>query len=135
MSAPIRRAAALRTAPGGGGALRGIGPIGLPVQTQLAPFCNAVTPDIAPGWQWRCQFQFLFPRCGRRPMFTRSPPWRALLRRHPSQAGRQTPTGRRPPRGLALALLPFATAAPAADPTIRALSRRAGPVTIGTIVC
>ena len=52
-------------------------------------------------------------------MFNRPHPWRAPLRRRPSQASRQAPTGRRSPRGLALALLLLATAAPAAEPKLQ----------------
>lgn len=39
-----------------------IGKVGLPLNTQIAPYYNAVTPDFGPDWQLRFQFQFLFPR-------------------------------------------------------------------------
>lgn len=47
---------------GGVGRLWRIGEIGLPLNTQLVPFYNAVVPDNGPDWQLRFQFQFLFPR-------------------------------------------------------------------------
>lgn len=47
---------------GGVGKLWRIGKVGLPLNTQLVPFYNAVTPDFGPDWQLRFQFQFLFPR-------------------------------------------------------------------------
>jgi len=47
---------------GGVGKLWRLGKIGLPLNTQLVPFYNAVTPDFGPDWQLRFQFQFLFPR-------------------------------------------------------------------------
>jgi len=47
---------------GGVGKLWRLGKIGLPLNTQLVPFYNAVTPDFGPDWQLRLQFQFLFPR-------------------------------------------------------------------------
>lgn len=47
---------------GGVGKLWRIGKVGLPLNTQLAPYYNAVTPDFGPDWQLRFQFQFLFPR-------------------------------------------------------------------------
>jgi hypothetical protein len=47
---------------GGVGKLWRLGKIGLPLNTQLVPFYNAVTPDYGPDWQLRFQFQFLFPR-------------------------------------------------------------------------
>jgi hypothetical protein len=47
---------------GGVGKLWRVGKIGLPINTQLVPFYNAVTPDFGPDWQLRFQFQFLFPR-------------------------------------------------------------------------
>ena len=47
---------------GGVGRPRRTGKIGLPLNTQRVPFYNAVTPDFGPDWQWRFQFQFLFPR-------------------------------------------------------------------------
>jgi hypothetical protein len=46
----------------GVGRLWRIGKIGLPLNTQIVPFYNAVTPDFAPDWQLRFQLQFLFPR-------------------------------------------------------------------------
>jgi hypothetical protein len=52
------------TAPIGGGIgkLWRIGKVGLPLNTQIVPFYNVVTPDFGPDWQLRFQFQFLFPR-------------------------------------------------------------------------
>ncbi|MFN8642267.1 MAG: neuromedin U [Candidatus Binatia bacterium] len=47
---------------GGVGRLWRLGKVGLPLNTQLVPFYNAVTPDFGPDWQLRFQFQFLFPR-------------------------------------------------------------------------
>ena len=47
---------------GGVGKLSRLGKIGLPLNIQLVPFYNAVTPDFGPDWQLRFQFQFLFPR-------------------------------------------------------------------------
>jgi hypothetical protein len=47
---------------GGIGKLWRIGKVGLPLNTQLVPFYNVVTPDFGPDWQLRFQFQFLFPR-------------------------------------------------------------------------
>ena len=44
------------------GKLWRIGKVGLPLNTQLVPFYNVVTPDFGPDWQLRFQFQFLFPR-------------------------------------------------------------------------
>lgn len=44
------------------GKLWRIGKIGLPLNTQIVPYYNAVTPDFGPDWQLRFQFQFLFPR-------------------------------------------------------------------------
>ncbi|HSP96292.1 MAG TPA: neuromedin U [Candidatus Dormibacteraeota bacterium] len=44
------------------GKLWRIGKVGLPLNTQIVPFYNAVTPDFGPDWQLRFQFQFLFPR-------------------------------------------------------------------------
>jgi hypothetical protein len=46
---------------GGVGKLWRIGKVGLPLNTQLVPFLNVVTPDFGPDWQLRFQFQFLFP--------------------------------------------------------------------------
>jgi hypothetical protein len=52
------------TAPvgGGGGKLWRVGKVGLPVNTQLQAFYNAVKPDFAADWQLRFQVQFLFPK-------------------------------------------------------------------------
>jgi hypothetical protein len=36
--------------------------VGLPVNTQLQAFYNAVKPDFAADWQLRFQVQFLFPK-------------------------------------------------------------------------
>jgi hypothetical protein len=47
---------------GGGGRLWRLGKIGLPLNTQLQAFYNAVNPDFGPDWQLRFQLQFLFPR-------------------------------------------------------------------------
>jgi hypothetical protein len=44
------------------GKLWRIGKIRLPLNTQIVPYYNAVTPDFGPDWQLRFQFQFLFPR-------------------------------------------------------------------------
>jgi hypothetical protein len=44
------------------GKLWRIGKVGLPLNTQLVPFYNVVTPEFGPDWQLRFQFQFLFPR-------------------------------------------------------------------------
>ena len=46
----------------GVGKLWRIGKVGLPLNTQIVPYYNAVTPDFGPDWQLRFQFQFLFPR-------------------------------------------------------------------------
>ena len=46
----------------GVGKLWRIGKIRLPLNTQIVPYYNAVTPDFGPDWQLRFQFQFLFPR-------------------------------------------------------------------------
>lgn len=40
---------------GGVGKLWRVGEIGLPINAQLAPFFNAVTPDFGPDWQLRFQ--------------------------------------------------------------------------------
>jgi hypothetical protein len=34
----------------------------LPVNTQLAGYCNVVVPDSGPDWQLRFQVQFMFPK-------------------------------------------------------------------------
>lgn len=47
---------------GGGGKLWRVGKVGLPINTQLQAFYNAVTPDNAADWQLRFQLQFLFPK-------------------------------------------------------------------------
>ena len=47
---------------GGGGKLWRVGKVGLPVNTQLTAFYNAVRPDEAANWQLRFQVQFLFPK-------------------------------------------------------------------------
>jgi hypothetical protein len=47
---------------GGGGKLWRLGKIGLPLNTQLQAFYNAVRPDFGPEWQLRFQLQFLFPK-------------------------------------------------------------------------
>ena len=44
------------------GKLWRLGKIGLPLNTQIVPYYNAVTPDFGPDWQLRFQLQFLFPR-------------------------------------------------------------------------
>jgi len=45
----------------GGGKLWRVGKVGLPVNTQIQGFYNAVRPDFAANWQLRAQVQFLFP--------------------------------------------------------------------------
>jgi hypothetical protein len=52
------------TAPvgGGGGKLWRVGKVGLPINTQIQGFYNAVRPDFAANWQLRVQVQFLFPK-------------------------------------------------------------------------
>lgn len=77
-----------------------IGKVGLPLNTQLVPFDNVVTPDFGPDWQLRFQFLFRaerrgrgaagrpvraavardgkrerFPRCNVRWQWRRPPPW------------------------------------------------------------
>lgn len=47
---------------GGGGKLWRLGKVGLPLNTQLQAYYNAVKPDLGPDWQLRVQFQFLFPQ-------------------------------------------------------------------------
>jgi hypothetical protein len=47
---------------GGVGRLWRLGKVGLPLNTQIVPFYNVVTPEFGPDWQLRFQFQFLFPR-------------------------------------------------------------------------
>jgi len=47
---------------GGGGKLWRIGKVGLPVNTQIQAFYNAVMPDIGPDWQLRFQVQILLPK-------------------------------------------------------------------------
>lgn len=47
---------------GGVGRLWRVGQIGLPVNTSLVPFYNAVSPDFGSDWQLRFSVQFLFPR-------------------------------------------------------------------------
>jgi len=47
---------------GGVGKLWRVGKVGLPVNTQLVPFYNAMSPDFGPDWQLRFQVQFLFPK-------------------------------------------------------------------------
>lgn len=69
-SAPIitadwtQRASQQWTAPvgGGGGKLWRVGPIGLPINTQIQGFYNAERPDFAADWTLRVQVQFLFPK-------------------------------------------------------------------------
>jgi len=46
----------------GGGKLWRVGKVGLPVNTQIQGFYNAVRPDFAANWQLRAQVQFLFPK-------------------------------------------------------------------------
>jgi hypothetical protein len=46
----------------GGGKIWRIGKVGLPVNTQLTAFYNAIRPDEAANWQLRFQLQFLFPK-------------------------------------------------------------------------
>ena len=45
---------------GGGGKIWRLGK--LPVNTQIAAFYNAETPEFGPDWQLRVQIQFLFPK-------------------------------------------------------------------------
>jgi len=47
---------------GGGGKLWRVGKVGLPVNTQVQAFYNAVTPDNGADWQLRLQLQLLFPK-------------------------------------------------------------------------
>jgi hypothetical protein len=47
---------------GGGGKLWRVGKIGLPVNTQIQAFYNAIRPDQTAEWQLRVQVQFLFPK-------------------------------------------------------------------------
>ena len=47
---------------GGGGKLWRVGKVGLPINTQLQGFYNAIKPDFAGDWQLRLQIQFLFPK-------------------------------------------------------------------------
>jgi hypothetical protein len=47
---------------GGVGRLWRVGKVGLPINTQLVPFYNALTTDFGPDWQLRFQLQFLFPK-------------------------------------------------------------------------
>jgi hypothetical protein len=51
------------TVPAGGGfgKLWRIGKVGLPLNTQVQAFYNAVKPDFGADWQLRLQLQFLFP--------------------------------------------------------------------------
>ena len=51
---------------GGGGKLWRVGKVGLPVNTQIQAFYNAVRPDFAPDWQLRFQLQLLLPTFGRK---------------------------------------------------------------------
>ena len=51
---------------GGGGKLLRVGKVGLPVNTQIQAFYNAVRPDFAPDWQLRFQLQLLLPTFGRK---------------------------------------------------------------------
>src|SRR5262249_8545599 len=51
---------------GGGGKLWRVGKVGLPVNTQLQAFYNAIKPDFAPDWQLRFQVQILLPTPGRK---------------------------------------------------------------------
>jgi hypothetical protein len=46
----------------GGGKIWRLGKVGLPVNTQLTAFYNAVRPDLAADWQLRFQVQLLFPK-------------------------------------------------------------------------
>jgi hypothetical protein len=52
------------TAPVGAGfgKLWRVGSVGLPVNTQLQGFYNAIRPDLTSEWQLRVQVQFLFPK-------------------------------------------------------------------------
>jgi len=52
------------TAPVGGGLgkLWRLGSVGLPVNTQIQGFYNAIRPDLTSEWQLRVQVQFLFPK-------------------------------------------------------------------------
>ena len=47
---------------GGVGKLWRVGKVGLPINTQIVPFYNAISPDFGPDWQLRVQIQFLFPK-------------------------------------------------------------------------
>lgn len=47
---------------GGGGKLWRLGKVGLPVNTQVQAFYNAIRPDFGPDWQLRLQVQLLFPK-------------------------------------------------------------------------
>jgi len=47
---------------GGAGKLWRVGKIGLPINTQIQAFYNALRPDFASDWQLRVQVQFLFPK-------------------------------------------------------------------------
>jgi hypothetical protein len=46
----------------GGGKIWRVGKVGLPVNTQLAAFYNAIRPDQSARWQLRFQIQLLFPK-------------------------------------------------------------------------
>jgi len=46
---------------GGGGKLWRVGKVGLPVNTQLQAYYNAIKPNEGANWQLRFQIQFLFP--------------------------------------------------------------------------
>ena len=44
------------------GKLWRLGSVGLPVNTQIQGFYNAIRPDLTSEWQLRVQVQFLFPK-------------------------------------------------------------------------
>jgi len=46
----------------GGGKLWRVGKVGLPVNTQIQGFYNAIRPDFTANWQLRVQVQLLFPK-------------------------------------------------------------------------
>jgi len=46
----------------GGGKIWRIGKVGLPVNTQLTAYYNAIRPEETANWQLRFQIQFLFPK-------------------------------------------------------------------------
>ena len=46
---------------GGGGKLWRVGKVGLPVNTELQAYYDAIKPNEGANWQLRFQIQFLFP--------------------------------------------------------------------------